>query len=346
MSKVNIVIADNEEKYIEKLCEYILERYSIKYNIYCFSNNESLHTFCRENSEEIDLWLLGKDFYKLSGVESEKKILFCQENDSSEGAYVIDKYQNVDTVIDKIEMFVSSMNSVITKPIKKNSGTDIITFYSPIGGAGKSTLSVNSAVLLAQKKLNVIYLSLDDYDWFSDNTKAMSAVLYGVKSKADGMSFKISKAIKKNDELGIHTITSFESVSELELFGEADLEFLINEICKLDKFDYLIIDLSSAFTKRNMYCMSRSNRVVLIDNPGVIEKEKLLRFRSEPSIVSNSVGSKSINVLNRYRGGEANGDIVISEMDYAPSPYDFIKGINTSSDYSKGVLKLVERFAY
>lgn len=150
----------------------------------------------------------------------------------------------------------------------------MLTFYSPQGGAGKSTLAINTAIFASISGIRTLLVDMSIYGTIMSSLKIPQNGKYGLSTmltlldlgpdKVD--SIKLSKVMKSsivskviNKELDVligANPVKMESIKE-------DYIKSIIKILKTLRYDLIIIDTSSELSERNLILLEESNYVVV-----------------------------------------------------------------------------------
>jgi flagellar biosynthesis protein FlhG len=142
--------------------------------------------------------------------------------------------------------------------------TKILTVTSGKGGVGKTNISVNLAVLLAQQGHRIC---LFDADLGLANINILLGIYpeHNLEDVIDGR--KELKDIIIHDQNGIDIIPGSSGVARMEALSSPELGKLAGDFGKLEEYDYLIFDTSAGISKNVIaFCMN-ATEVVLVITP-------------------------------------------------------------------------------
>ncbi|MGL5694991.1 MAG: hypothetical protein ACRCXA_12995, partial [Peptostreptococcaceae bacterium] len=151
MDKLNLIIVDKDEFYLEYLFNF-LERYKDKLNIRCFSNEDKFLEFIKEIDYKYVV-LINNEIYERNEEIIDSEIIL-KLVDGSEGISESDidkiyKYRDINSIYDKVAKAYSDCSY-------KRKVTKIITVYSSVGGTGKSTIAASLSSRLAKNDKSVL----------------------------------------------------------------------------------------------------------------------------------------------------------------------------------------------
>ncbi len=138
----------------------------------------------------------------------------------------------------------------------------ILTVTSGKGGVGKTNISVNLAVLLAQQGYRTC---LFDADLGLANINILLGIYpeYNLEDVIDGK--KTLKEVIIHDKSGIDIIPGSSGVAKMESLSAAQLSALSDAFGQLEDYDYLLFDTSAGISKNVIaFCMNASEVVLVI----------------------------------------------------------------------------------
>ena len=138
----------------------------------------------------------------------------------------------------------------------------ILTVTSGKGGVGKTNLSVNLAIYLAQQGHRTC---LFDADLGLANINILLGIYpeYNLEDVIDGT--KVLSDIIIHDKSGIDIIPGSSGVAKMEALSSAQLGGLASAFAELEEYDYLIFDTSAGVSKSVIaFCMSASEVILII----------------------------------------------------------------------------------
>lgn len=264
MSKVNIVIADKDEMYLEHLAKYFMEK-GENCDISTFSSKASMVKYL-ESGIPADVFLLDQEMIcdELSQYPKAVKILLAVGNEQVEGYESIRKYQKSEDILKKTLLKFAEATGNLDA-VKGQRKTKAVAFYSPVGGSGKTTIALHTAAACVAAGLKTFYLNLEKIDSVSSllgrTPGTMSDVFLSLKAKGSDVGVRVLSARGEEPNTGIHYISAPDSISEYSEVTAPELEKLIRTIISLNEYDVLVIDFSSEFYQE---------KVQLLENCDVI----------------------------------------------------------------------------
>jgi len=140
----------------------------------------------------------------------------------------------------------------------------ILTVTSGKGGVGKTNISVNLAVFLAQQGYRTC---LFDADLGLANINILLGVYpeYNLEDVIEGK--KDLKDIVIHDKNGIDIIPGSSGVAKMESLSSAELDKLAGAFKSLEDYDYFIFDTSAGISKNVIAFCINASEVVLVITP-------------------------------------------------------------------------------
>ncbi len=189
----------------------------------------------------------------------------------------------------------------------------VILVFGPKDGAGKSTLAVNLAVKLTQRKNKVVVL---DYDFQFGDVGA----LFGVEAKSTILELLQEQSNPKVDMIrqflslhlsGVNFLSSPNGPEYADTVSPMQAEKIINALRVY--YDYVIVDISSGFNDITAVCADCASVILFVTNKDIPalrnakkglsviralsdqEKIKLIINRSGDTTIRDDVVSKALS---------------------------------------------------
>ena len=190
----------------------------------------------------------------------------------------------------------------LSRKLKKNSKTKIVTVTSGKGGVGKSTMTSNMAYILAKKGLNIAVL---DADIGLSNLQ----VLLDVKPEKSFFDYFNGES-KINDILTptkYNNITLIAGKSGHEYIGMNNsmvFSSIVNDIVSMNRFDLLLIDTGAGINEYVQEFLELSDNIVAITTTDPSALTDVYAFFKMLSRKKDSM-MLCFNHTKKYETGEA-----------------------------------------
>ena len=305
MEKISVVFVDVDEnylmalekKFVEELGGYI--NISIITDMYYFGDYFS-------TPKNIDILVINEQLYSASLDEHNIKYIYVfTENpvnieQNSMNNYIY-KYTSVVDIFSKI-----ASNDILKKCItKKNSTSEgIITVCSPVGGAGKTTVSLGLVLSLSKLGKKTIYVSADtlqSFGYFLDSNEFLPVDFRNqMLSDANILRDIIRKYIKTNV---IDYFMPFKGSLAQNNVEKNSYINVIKAIQSLDVYDYIIVDTDSTIDKELINLIEMSNKVLVVTLQDKLQAVKTKLFVEGLGKIDDD---KCIYICNKYNENRGN----------------------------------------
>ncbi len=140
-----------------------------------------------------------------------------------------------------------------------------VGFTSGKGGVGKTNISINLAILLAQKGKNVLIL---DGDFSLANVDLLLGVSPEYNIKDAILGDKSLEDIMLKGPYGVNIIPAASGVEELADLSDDKRELFIDSFKKFeDQFDFIFIDTPAGIAKNVIHFLLASDEAIVITTP-------------------------------------------------------------------------------
>ncbi|KUO76571.1 MAG: hypothetical protein APF81_16705 [Desulfosporosinus sp. BRH_c37] len=364
MAKLNIVLVDSDNSYLESLWRYTQLTKSVQVMIaHKFTSRDTLETYLEQrkkgDSQEINVLLVKPEMVPISittpkGLDSVRidMVVLLINNQSNEQEYSlpwVNKYSPADVLLYKItELYLSK------KQINHGIGggshqTTCLAFFSPSAGAGKTTLSMALAKTLVSQKKRVVYLNLESNSGLNvllpnNQGIGISQLLVYIQDEEDNSLQsvqKIREAVIHNDKLGFDYIPLFDKSFDIVDVSSKDIQFLTKAIIDMGSYDFLLIDMESSLNQRTISVLEHICDNFIWICGSLDENIHYLKSKQLETDVDNLTFERSrqyiekcIPVINRYRHGEIEilGKPVSVKIPYVKTIFDLVDSFIDSED--------------
>lgn len=346
MSKINLVLADEDIFFSQSFSRYILE-HNGTFEITSYTKTEFLMDAL--DNGNIDILLIVE---KMLTDEIKFKLTNCLililddvSKDAEPYAHV-NKYQKTESILKEITFKYAESKGDQSFLASKGEGANIISVYSPIGGSGKTTVAMSLAGALVKRGYGVIYFSMERFgseDCYMDVTsgEGLSEIFLKLKNGSNGLSFEIMKRLV-TDESGIQYLLPPESAMEFSEMSCEEMHSLIEQMANCDGVDYLIIDTPSEFNEMILNVLKMSSCVALIAEETPSGISKIRKFVRELSIFAELklIYDRFLPIVNKTSGRNASQAVqqVLGEKPaVGVIPYMNVSGLSSVKQLSAAI---------
>ena len=330
MAKLNIVIIDNDKVFLEKISGYLVNK-TDKFVVSYFTQWNRVESLVNITKQHILLY--SEDFKtQVEDFSTDTvKILMCEDEQVNDRS--VKKYQKLDVFVKNILEIYFNVTGDSSYILSEKTKRKIVSVYSPIGGSGKTTLSIILAKALAKSGYKTLYINFERvcsvYNVFNNGENdGMSEVFFWTKKGKKNVPGKIISNSIQEQHTGIYYINPAESCTEYAQLTDEEFELIVDSVERLDEFDFVVVDFLGEFNKRVLNVLKRSLRVVfpyLNESLALVKLnlfvEEMSRLQLEDEILSHTVF-----VENKYSAGHsvAVDGCVTVEYDERLSDIDYI----------------------
>lgn len=306
---IRLAIASDDSDYLQRL-SYKLQDFE-ELQLSLFEDTEKLKEAL--TSKRFDILLFTPSIYpgECVGEKVSIKLMLYDEDDDvterQEGIRRVRRYQRISYIYNEL----LEAYSILGKPISGGLGksvTKLISFYSPVGGSGKTTLALAAATRIAREGRSVFYVNLEDMP--SDEFYLPNAYERGMTDLIHGLGNNMNAEAKlrglmqcKNERL--YYTKHFDSPNDLKELSAEETSQLLNSITSSALFDYVIVDMSTRYDDKTSKIFEISDEIVVVERGDEISEAKMASFYSQLFITSE-YGHKMKRVVNFNTGKTLN----------------------------------------
>ena len=313
LKKLQLIVLDSDSLFLKSFNEYIISsNLNSKFDIKLFSSSESMKHFIT-SEQSYDILLVQPGLYKDEMFQSEKSmVVFLQEIEgkTEEGFYAVLKYQPLNKMLSSILSIYYENYSSFSGLARKGIKTKVISIFSPVGGTGKTTVSVNMSRQLALKGFKVFYLNLELLNttslyFRSQGDPPSLQILYYLKARPDQLLGKVEALKKFDDASKVDYLDIPPCPDEMMSITKEEIKTLIQALIETGQYDYILIDLDSSLHERNVAAFEESNQIIWLLNNDLqsFHKTSAMLDRLDDVIgTEHNLAEKVIFVMNRFIG--------------------------------------------
>ena len=301
---ISIAIADTNRDYIERLAEG-LQQYN-DLNISVFTSGERLQKTLV--NEKYDVVLFDSDISEKRLMLSNAKLVMClYSDDTVNGELYTDvdkvlKYQRISNIYKEI-LKKYSEKAGYSLELETSRKSSVLAVYSPIGGSGKTLVSIAIASKLEEQGRDVLYISAEQLGssaaLFPYKEPGTTALIEALNSNAV-FALKL-QGVAKNGMNGISYIEGFERIVDFDDVTMDEMKDLLVNIKKAGVYDVVIVDMDSAVGNVTKAVFEEADNIVVVNKPGFFASEKMRMFANQGIVTDNR--SKMFVVKNFIDNG-------------------------------------------
>lgn len=334
MKELKLIIYDEDYMYVNKFIEFFNKNYSSYFMIIGITSEEELNKYIK-SGKTIDILLINKELIKqTSEINIIKVVITLDEeliNNDLDNKHIF-KYQNGHALFNCISKIYSQLIST-GRFNSRLMEMKVLSFFSPVGGVGTSSISILFANSLIKQGYKVLLLDLQENSSlgmiFKDSSikKCITDLFYKSSEKIEIDSEILKEFIIKDSRTSISYINPISSIIDLEVMKEENLIYIIDAIKKEMDFDYIIVDYSIAMDKSISFICNYSYKSFGIIDYSSISIYKMLNYLNE------MVNSKNILLLvNKVK----NENLILSDKlnnTFSNRTYDYISFDSNLDNY-------------
>lgn len=281
--RIKLAILEKDQSYLNRIVAAFGTKYADKFEIYSFTDQAiALSTL---DSSRIDV-LVASDTFDIDITALPKRCGFAYFVDSAgidtlNNQRAICKFQRAELIYKQI-LSVYSENAGNVAGLKiDDHNTKVITFVSPCGGVGTSSMAAACALFYASKGKKTLYLNLEKFGYSDAFFKAegqfdMSDIIFSLKSKKANLALKLESCVK-HDERGVYFYSQSKIALDMLELNAEDILRLITELKISGSYDYIILDMDFSMDKDILDVYRKTHSIVLVCDGSEVSNIKLFR---------------------------------------------------------------------
>ena len=295
MSRLKVVIGDDDIRYRDNLAAYFMENYRHRFRLQLFSNQEQFTEYVQSQDTDIDIVLMANEWVEswIHKLDHAMVFILCKGKqiavkEGFEAINCIDRYRNADDLVCEIlRVYADREGTMADADLGRGRiESKISVFVSSSGGIGRTTVSLGLSALLGRKKRKTLYLNLDrsGVEWFAFDKvlqAGMSDIVYAIKARPEKLGMKL-EAIKQFDERGRFSfyapVSNPLDVDELSI---GELDFFIQKLKNLGVFDDIVIDTHSGISMWNKVLLEIADSIFILSECSETEIGKLIILKEQ-----------------------------------------------------------------
>ncbi len=278
MAQTTIVLADLDAEYLAKLEKSFLDEFGHTAQLSIITDPGYLAEYFT-SPRTLDILVINGGLYDQGFAKHNIAHLFllCEEPPSAEGGAehperLIYKYSSAKEVLDHV-----ISRSGISHSTKLRAGVaKVLAVYSPVGGAGQTTLAAGLCAVFSRNFRRALYVNLSGLQDFGFLLRGGQRMQPGVeKTLAAGSQYAYSKVKPLIASEFYDILPPFPaSLASLGLAPEHFMH-LLEQIKHSGDYDYIVLDTGAGFTADTARWMAYADHVVLVTLVDALSHYKL-----------------------------------------------------------------------
>jgi MinD-like ATPase involved in chromosome partitioning or flagellar assembly len=359
MEKMNLIVADADGEYIKYFTSFI--RNSEFYKsvvVQSCTQIDKLEVYLGNRKGKVMLLLCSQWVSVFDQIDQVD--VFVKLTETNIDTLAVDnpsvfKYQPLDELLSKLMIFYHDDHQINIKSGEQKK-TKVISFFSSVGGCGKTTAAINLAIQLSSLNQKVFYLNLESISFIGQFLQVSEAdefaqLLYYAKSKPQELHVELKKLIKYDLVMKCDFIHPLKNYKDIEDIEKRDIQVIIQSLVEHHMYDVIIIDLDSTLHQRIWGVMEASDHLIWLLTDDIqckLKTKKIMELlKSLYEMEPEKFKLKNNFTINKYTGSLMNdyenaGIHVNTFLPYIPhwKSVDQVEQLFTSDMFNRSVLKL------
>lgn len=300
--KIRILVCSESKYFVNSFSSYVMERKDTEFQFSFFTDKQAALEYLE--NQMIEGILADEDFWT-ENILSDKYIRICISDKTrvrhNQIYHELNIYQRGISILEDLRVITTGIEK--REEALAGNRQKIISFYSPQGGTGKTTLAYICAMLCA-KKGSSAYLNMEEFGFVehlyqTNFMVSMEEILLAIKNGRDFMA-KLSNIIVR-DKRNVSVFPIMKNINDFLDMTEDNVEVLIKGFLEAGHMDYLFVDMTGGLSACNKKIMELSDIVFWVFNDDITGIGKMERIKSDQSIQDAENYAKSYFIINKSR---------------------------------------------
>ena len=331
MSKPLIIIADTNELYLTNLERKFLEELDDQIDLEIISDAGYFKQRF-ETPVSVEILVVSEDLYSANLLKHNVAhlcVLVEEHNSGNTEDLSINrvcKYLGIRELFNELT-YQSRERLEKSKDTEKT--TQVIAFYSAVGGTGKTALSLGLAGCLAEKHKRIFYInteSIQDFSYYLENKTGMPNEGYrAVKTDAEDMYHHIRFTLRQEE---FTYLPPFMTTLDARNLDFTIYEKIIRTAKESGEYDFIIVDIEVGYSRERIRLLQESDKVMLITLQDAVSTNKM-RYLSQ--CLDFDDYEKYMVICNKYDETKEN-QYVLSELQWHLSIKEYVEEMGEPLD--------------
>lgn len=305
MGKPVIILADLDVSYLATLESKVLRELKDKIELEVITERTYFETYFSK-PQKADLMAVGEELYSAELQRHNIGSLFVLSETANQGmtedllVHRIYKYSSVKEIYN--ELISTGLSGFFTDEGHRQR-TQVIAVYSPVGGAGVTTIAVGLAAALEGNHKRTFFLStetLQNFRFYLDNQGYLPNEACD-RLKSGGHLYMELRDYLRN-EIFCYLPPLYASPSALG-FPPDIYKRLIEDVRMSREFDYIIVDMETGFREEKAELFADADRVMVVLQQDMFSVKKAENLMRNLEMKDNE---KFVFICNRFRKEKKN----------------------------------------
>ncbi|MCD5401721.1 hypothetical protein LR013_03925 [candidate division NPL-UPA2 bacterium] len=312
MYNISIYFASGDKSYLESVEKYTLNNCK-HLNITFFSNASRLGETLKNSTARVDIVLVDEEIYAdfLEKEEAEILVVLVEDENTVMESDLrrISKYQSGEKLVAHIQDIYKEANSGKFFELTAAEGsTKIIGVYSPIGGAGKTTVATMSSIISSHLGKRVFYLNLENIAstnayFKSDNDESISKLIYFLRNKdKETVQQKMATLWSLDSKYGVYFFAPPDNISDINELSINEIDKLFTVLKACAYYDYVFVDFSAVLDNDKKAILRRCDQLFMLIGHDESSAAKIDLFSRDLETMPDKemLLAKMTMILNKY----------------------------------------------
>lgn len=300
MSKPIVILADLDESYLVTLELKFLKELNNRIELEVITEKEYFEAYF-QNPRRADLLVVGDTLYSPELLRHNIGNVYVLAESMEIGGtedlsiHKIYKYTSIK------EIFNELMSEGLTGVIEGSAGkkeTQVVAVYSPIGGAGVTTIAVALSAALAKNHKKVLFLSteiLQNFQFYLNNKGFLpNEACEVLKSGREHLYAELKDYIR--NEIFYYLPPFYASLAAMGIQFDIYRKF-VGDIKESRDYDYIVIDMETGFQEEKASIFSFADRIITVMQQDAFSVQKLENLTRSLELKNNE---KFLFICNRF----------------------------------------------
>lgn len=310
MIKLKIALGSADEKYANRLADYISLHYGDRIELYFFGRTDLLAEFLVKN--RVNGVFVEADFLSLREKLSDNTAFAClsdgMETDLDQKLSVLMKYQHADALIKEMMSLCSEQISQLHTGSSAEGRGSVFLFESPAGGVGTTTLACACAYELHRKNHKTLYLNMERFGTVSlffdgEGRLDFGDLLYALKSRRGNFAIKLESVVRQ-DLSGVSYVEPCRHAADAEGIRAEDAAILVRSVIDSGMYDVIVIDRNSGLTDVDYELRRLADQILMVSDGSLKANEKVEKLYEAVQVYEKNeelpLSSKVKLLYNRF----------------------------------------------